>query len=57
MITKERIKELKEERKDLNMKIKDLTRERVELQDIQRKCKVRTWRIREILNGEIEDEA
>ena len=53
---KERIKELKEERKSCNARIKELTRKRCVLQDEQRRNRCRTWRIKEILAGEIPDE-
>ena len=56
MITKERKKELQEERKLLNVKINQLAQERIVLGNEQRKCKVRGWRIREIMKGEIKDE-
>ena len=56
MITKERKKELKEERKGLNKKIKELAEERETLRDEQRRYRVRGWKIGEILRGEVNDE-
>ena len=55
-LTKERIKELKEERKSCNKVIKELAQEREGLRDIQRTNRVRVWRIAEILKGDIPDD-
>ncbi len=56
MISEERKKQLKKERAICNKEIKKLAQERNYIGDIQRKHRVRTWRIGEILRGEIEDE-
>lgn len=51
-----RVKELKEERKDSNRRIKELTEERERLRSIQNRYRIRVWKIRQILDGERNDE-
>lgn len=56
MISEERRKDLKSIRASLNKRIRSLAEQREVMADLQRDYRVRTWRIKEILDGDIEDE-